>query len=466
MKKALLIGINKYPSLEQLKGAVNDVRLWKNILLDYDFEKENITTLDKPGNTYSGDILKQMRILTTNLKANDVGVIMFSGHGGQKTSFVDGKGKIREFIYPYNDDRIIYDDEIKAIIDLKHPNAQLIFIADCCHAGGMLGQLDSYVELLRSMNFSEANINIDLQEMFSNVHSFDVGLTAFDVSNITPEKFSQEIASSYQHNIIKTEGDYNQLLLASSEKDQLSKETKVEGEYYGVFSHYASEILKNTRKKHTYVSLMQEVKDALLTFNYEQKVQLIPKESKITEASLFTILDEESMFRDIDDEDKEMLTGTISKDGKMVTVSYMPSFSREYYDEDVKILKEGNHIAVVFRISDKKTDQACHCPGDHKSLFKHEFSNKDYGFKEGDKIRVMYLNDRDDILDNTKIKEYFKYMLKKITYAPCNHSLFEYWTKSWNNTQSSRYAMKLCDCPNKEPRSGGNGGVIGFVKEN
>ena len=85
-RRALLVGINKYPKLAQrfqLDGCVNDVELMAGILQNnFGFPKANITVLTDEEATRDG-VLDAMDALTESTHENDIVVIHYSGHGSR-----------------------------------------------------------------------------------------------------------------------------------------------------------------------------------------------------------------------------------------------------------------------------------------------------------------------------------------------------------------------------------------------
>ena len=78
---ALIIGIDKYESVQKLNYAVKDAQTMQDILLNtFAFPSENITLLiDEKANKQS--ILQSFSNITKNANENDRVVIFFAGHG-------------------------------------------------------------------------------------------------------------------------------------------------------------------------------------------------------------------------------------------------------------------------------------------------------------------------------------------------------------------------------------------------
>jgi hypothetical protein len=146
-KRALLIGVNKYPKLAsryQLRGCVNDVDLMASILRDnFGFPEGNVKVLRDEEATHDG-ILAAMDALAKGTGQDDIVVVHYSGHGSQRTTKFpnlepDG---LDETIVPHDSGRgrapnlDIIDKEIYAwLLRLRDITPYVTFIFDCCHSG-------------------------------------------------------------------------------------------------------------------------------------------------------------------------------------------------------------------------------------------------------------------------------------------------------------------------------------------
>src|SRR6476660_3505565 len=84
-KRALLIGIDKYPRLNQLEGCVNDVQLMRSILQEnFGFPPENVTLLADDQATRDA-ILAGFDTLVDQTGRDDIVVVHYAGHGSQIT---------------------------------------------------------------------------------------------------------------------------------------------------------------------------------------------------------------------------------------------------------------------------------------------------------------------------------------------------------------------------------------------
>ncbi len=140
MKKALLVGLNKYKNPgSDLRGCVNDVIHAKKTLGRFGFKPDNIRLLLNERATRHG-ILTRLDWLM-QAKPGDTIVFHFSGHGSQ---IRDRNGdelndKLDELICPYDMDwnNPLSDDILKKKFSKLKNGVRMYLIFDCCHSGTM-----------------------------------------------------------------------------------------------------------------------------------------------------------------------------------------------------------------------------------------------------------------------------------------------------------------------------------------
>jgi len=137
-KRALCIGINDYPSVENdLAGCCQDATDWGNFLKTKDFIVK--TLLDKQA---TGEVIvSNLKHLVTSAIPGDVIVIQYSGHGTQvPDTSGDEADKMDEAWVPYDiwEKGPVLDDTIWKILRMKQPAVKIIFISDSCHSGSVV----------------------------------------------------------------------------------------------------------------------------------------------------------------------------------------------------------------------------------------------------------------------------------------------------------------------------------------
>ena len=119
-KRALLVGVNDYQGISDLRGCINDVTNMRNILKTYlGFKNEDIRVLvDRRAS--KANILHRLRLMVDEAKAGDFLVFHFSGHGSQIRDR-DGdelRDQMDELICPWDmnwDNGFITDDMLYEI---------------------------------------------------------------------------------------------------------------------------------------------------------------------------------------------------------------------------------------------------------------------------------------------------------------------------------------------------------------
>lgn len=150
-KYALIIAVGEYPVSTGWSpiSSVNDVPLIKQSLLNNGFLETNIQTLIDAEATKLG-IITAIEQLKAKIKAGDIVVIHYSGHGQQifddNGDEIDGKDEALvpydawvRYTFKYKGENHLRDDELGNIIanfrNTLGKKGQLLFILDSCHSG-------------------------------------------------------------------------------------------------------------------------------------------------------------------------------------------------------------------------------------------------------------------------------------------------------------------------------------------
>lgn len=145
-KLALLVGINEYesPKINDLSGAVNDVRNMESLLVGkYNFSPENIAILLDKEATHEGIIKAFEKSLIKRAQDGDIVVFYYSGHGSQMPDVSgDEIDNYDETIVPHDSRDLegsnfdISDDQINGLLyALSKKTKNITFIYDSCHSG-------------------------------------------------------------------------------------------------------------------------------------------------------------------------------------------------------------------------------------------------------------------------------------------------------------------------------------------
>ena len=152
-KRALLVGVNKYPNLpphSQLRGCVNDVEIMRQTLeTSFGFPASNISVLLDEQATAAG-IRSAMEKLVADCRPEDIVVFHFSGHGSQMAALGQKARGYDESIMPFDSGRMradfpkqvppcdIRDTEVQQwLARLTQKTSHVTLIFDSCHSGSI-----------------------------------------------------------------------------------------------------------------------------------------------------------------------------------------------------------------------------------------------------------------------------------------------------------------------------------------
>jgi hypothetical protein len=233
-RHALLIGINEYLELPDLRGAANDVERMRGLLIQrYGFEPENVTVLLNEQATRQG-ILTALDDLGERVGPEDTVWIHYSGHGSQVP---DGNGDeedgLDETICPH-DARTegvadITDDEFDGRISRLNV-AWVVATLDSCHSGTALRSIES-----------------DLRP------------------RMVPPDSREALYMITTRAVVPLSAEENYLLFtgAASHEPALDGPFSESGEYHGLFTHAFAESLGSAGPDTTAREIMQGVEQEL-----------------------------------------------------------------------------------------------------------------------------------------------------------------------------------------------------------
>jgi hypothetical protein len=155
-KKALLVGINYVGTSNELYGCINDTKCIQERISKNGFNNITILTDNTTIKPNKRSILNSFTNLLINSQAGDLLFFAYSGHGSYD---IDKSGDemsgYDQLIVPL-DLNMIYDDELKEIIqkNLK-PDVTLFAMFDSCFSGSVLDLKYQYMDSLNYDNYTE-----------------------------------------------------------------------------------------------------------------------------------------------------------------------------------------------------------------------------------------------------------------------------------------------------------------------
>ncbi len=261
MKKAVLVGINKY-ELEgnNLSGCVNDVTNVRDILINYyGFDVPNIRVLADERATKC-NIIERLGWLVNDAKPGDILVFHFSGHGSQVR---DREGdelsdSLDEILCPCDmdwEDNYITDDELALIFKQLPAGVTLDVILDSCHSG--TSTRNPY-----KIRFMQPPVDILCRNEENIVHK---GLLSWIKGFFLGKK---------KDDTMEPIEEMNHSLLAGCQSKQTSADAYLDGSYNGAFTYYLCKNLRAENGKINRIDLRNKTKGSLEYNSFEQSPQL------------------------------------------------------------------------------------------------------------------------------------------------------------------------------------------------
>jgi len=151
--RALVVGIDDYQRVRKLKGATADARDIDSSLRTMGVR--DVTTLINAEADRSS-VLREISALVERTKANDIVFLSIAGHGAQEPERIKGSqpdGMEDVFLLPGfeatptgSQQRILGSEFNHFIRQFELRGAKVIFVADTCHGGGMVRDIDPRAE--------------------------------------------------------------------------------------------------------------------------------------------------------------------------------------------------------------------------------------------------------------------------------------------------------------------------------
>ncbi|HEU5075467.1 MAG TPA: caspase family protein [Polyangiaceae bacterium] len=266
-KRALLIGINKYPYLHgrSLSGCVNDAEVMRQLLIDrFEFDPANVDVLLDGEATREG-VLGALDRLYERTGTDDVVVLFYAGHGSQMTDVEgDEPDGLDETIVPTDSgrdphpNRDIKDDEINAwLLRLGRKTSHAVLIVDSCHSATI--SRDPFGENVRW-------VPPDLRPP----------------SALPPSTIDASVARGFEREAVGASGwlpvSSRYVLLAACGTDESAYEYRVDGAggtvRHGALTYFLARELKAAPNGSTYRDVFEPVKRHVTTVYPRQTPQM------------------------------------------------------------------------------------------------------------------------------------------------------------------------------------------------
>lgn len=254
-RKALLVGINKYPDpRNSLRGCINDILDLEHFIAVENkvYPSDQIKKLTDQDATKK-NILLQLEWLLEGAEAGDQLLFHYSGHGAQlpckklTTGIVEEVDGLDEIICPYNfdgtDASAIRDNEFGALFARIPKGVHFVWISDSCHAEDLSRDpiaLEEHAVVFR--NFAGLTLAAGAQRV------------AAPIAPLAPKSLQGA-------------------LLSACASHELSADAYINHRFNGAFTHY---LLKNLRKFANNMpmqKIIQLVSKDLADNEYDQRPQ-------------------------------------------------------------------------------------------------------------------------------------------------------------------------------------------------
>lgn len=261
-KKALLVGINDYQGISDLRGCLNDVTNMRNILKTYlGFTNRDIRILVDKRATKTNIIYRLEKMVAT-AKTRDFLVFHFSGHGSQIRDR-DGdelKDNMDELICPYDmnwDNGFITDDDLNTIFKKLQKGVLLEVFLDSCHSGtglrdvslGRPAELGSENPML--FRYLPPPVDIECRR-------------EGEEDELEPTRgFKSKDRSTVHH-----------ILWSGCQDNQTSADAYIKGAYNGAFTYYFCRNMRETGGNVSRKELLRRIRASLRHGGYSQIPQL------------------------------------------------------------------------------------------------------------------------------------------------------------------------------------------------
>ena len=261
-RSALLVGINDYKGISDLRGCINDVTNMRSILKTYlGFTNKDIRVLVDERAT-KANIIHRLKHMVDKAVPGDLLVFHFSGHGSQVRDR-DGdelKDQMDEILCPWDmnwDNGFITDDTLNDIFRSLKPGVMLEVFLDCCHSG--TGLRDIGLGRPAELGPEHPTLNRYLEPPMD-IHCRLEG-DEDEVKEI--KRFKTENSNTLKH-----------VLWAGCMDYQTSADAYINGSYNGAFTYYMCKHLRETHCEIGRNALLKRVRASLKHNRYSQIPQL------------------------------------------------------------------------------------------------------------------------------------------------------------------------------------------------
>lgn len=284
-RRALLVGINDYRGIGDLRGCKNDVLNYRTILKTYlGFTNNDIRVVFDDRATKAG-ILHRLEYMVDVAEPGDFMVFQFSGHGSQirdrdGDELEDG---LDELLCPHDmnwDGTFILDDDLDRIFRRVPEGAHLEVFLDSCHSGTATRSAD----LGRPRELGPENPV--LSRFLPPPLDIEMRAEGEEMELGPPRGFMTANRSGVR-------STQNHVLWSGCMANQESADAPMGGAYYGAFSYFFTKHMRETGGNISRRNLLERIRNSLKRYGFWQIPQLVcPTEAAFEQHPLQFPMDE------------------------------------------------------------------------------------------------------------------------------------------------------------------------------
>ena len=263
MKRALTVGINYPGQAAELRGCVNDSNMVVDILKTrFGFVDSEITqVLDNDATT--ARMKAELAKLVDGARAGDVLFFHYSGHGSQMIDRSDDDDyepdNLDEIICPVDldwNEKVIRDDDLKAIFDQVPEGVNLTVFLDCCNSGGGVDASEEFIT-----EVGEARDGIS-------------GSGRFLPPPAEIQKKINEAKLAPKPRALSRNVDNSCMLISGAQSYQTAADAFIAGEYRGATTYALNVALDELGPSATYYQLIHSLNRFMIENGFSQRPQL------------------------------------------------------------------------------------------------------------------------------------------------------------------------------------------------
>jgi hypothetical protein len=251
MKRALCVGINKYPVRgTSLRGCVNDAKAWAALLRDHFGFAANDVMLLLDEQATKANILAAFNALLAGAGRGDILVFTNSSHGTYVLDEDGDETQYDEAICPYDmRENLITDDELRVQIQALPPGVLLTVISDSCFSG--------------TVTRGAVQTPDDRRRRFVSPRTLGRPEIRYQRNRARPIR-----AERYP------EGQMKEVLVSGCRDNQSSYDARFGSTYHGAMTYFALDIIRAADYKLSYDSLWDELVIRLDREGFDQEPEV------------------------------------------------------------------------------------------------------------------------------------------------------------------------------------------------